>query len=226
MKGRGRLVSAARRTDEGALDAVYPAGAVCLLCGRRSAGALLCPECGEILDQERLTGGEPPAAWPYEGIAGRLVRLLKDHAVAAAAEVLAEGIADRADPRADAVTWVPMPPERLRERGIDHGRELAEATARRLGLPCEALLARRPGSSRHTQRGLNAEERRRNVRDAFVCAGTPPDRVLLVDDVRTTGATLEACRECLLQAGAGEVWAVTAAVADFHGDESKEQTGQ
>ena len=218
-----RLVSAARRTDGEALDAVYPTGAVCLLCGRTALGQLLCADCGEQLAMERLTAGEPPAAWPYEGIAGRLVRMLKDQAVAAAAEPLAEGIAERADIRDATVTWVPMPPERLRERGIDHGRILAEAVARCLGLPCEALLTRRPGSSRHTQRGLSAQERRQNVRDAFVCPGTPPSRVLLVDDVRTTGATLEACRACLLEAGAQEVAAVTAAVAEFQRDDGKEK---
>ena len=226
MNGKNRFVRGALRADEGALDALYPRGAVCLLCGRASAGALLCADCGELLAAERLEDEDVPAAWPYEGLAGRLVRMLKDHAVAAAAEVLAAGVADAAGQAGEGavtLTWVPMPPERLRERGIDHGRALAEAAARLLGQPCRQLLQRRPGSSRHTQRGLNAEERRRNVADAFLCPAPPPARVLLVDDVRTTGATLAACRECLLQAGAEEVAAVTATVAEFREDKSKEQ---
>lgn len=212
----GRLWKALRRADRALLDLVYPADAVCLLCGRAAGGALLCPECSGALDACALPEDEH-AAWLYADAAGRLVRMLKERATAPAAEVLARGIAEklaRADVPPDAViTPVPMPAARLGERGIDHGLTLAQALGRQTGLAVRPLLKRKAKNAR-TQRGLSAEERLRNVRDAFAPLDPIPETAVLVDDVLTTGATVTACAECLRAAGCRRVIILTATRAE------------
>jgi len=110
---------------------------------------------------------------------------------------------------ADVVVPVPLHPRRERSRGFNQ----AEDLARTLGVPVRPLLRR----VRYTtsQIELPKDERQRNVRDAFTLADKPkglsPHVVVLVDDVATTGATLEACAAVLKAAGAKEVRALTAA---------------
>ena len=112
---------------------------------------------------------------------------------------------------ADVVVPVPLHPRRERARGFNQADDLA----RQLGLPVAPLLRR----VRYTvsQIELPADARHQSVRDAFVLAPIPdprspiPDVVVLVDDVSTTGATLEECARVLKAGGVGEVRALTAA---------------
>jgi ComF family protein len=119
---------------------------------------------------------------------------------------------------ADWVVPVPLHPSRRRERGFNQAADLA----RHLGVPPRAALRRTRATG--TQTGLPAARRRRNVRGAFaVVTGREgqerqkgPKRlkgsvVVLIDDVSTTGATLEACARVLKEAGVREVRALTAA---------------
>jgi ComF family protein len=118
---------------------------------------------------------------------------------------------------ADAVVPVPLHPRRRRSRGFNQADDLAS----RLGLPVARVLRRRRPTP--SQVDLPSARRHANVRGAFVLArawaGPPPAarvagrRLVLVDDVATTGATLEACARVLLDAGAGEVSALTLARA-------------
>jgi ComF family protein len=120
------------------------------------------------------------------------------------------------DPVAPGTLVVPVPlaVERLRERGYNQAGLLARAFAELRGLRWAPSAARRV---RHTasQVGLSAPERRANVAGAFVgdpriVRGRP---IILVDDVCTTGATLAACAESLVSAGATTVWGLTLARA-------------
>lgn len=161
------------------------------------------------------------AVGPYEGVLRRLVHVLKYEQRLALARPLGRlmrraGEGMLAD--ADCSVPVPLHPRRQRARGFNQAAELAA----RLGLPVVGALRRTRVTAPQT--ALPAAERRRNVRGAFAPArrfgifGIRPGRaavegacVVLVDDVTTTGATLDACARVLRRAGAREVRALTLA---------------
>jgi ComF family protein len=115
----------------------------------------------------------------------------------------------------DFVAPIPLHEKRLAERGYNQAALLAAELCRAAHLPLVApgLLTRQKDTEHQVQLGL--EERQRNVKDAFVWIGPPLTgaTVLLIDDVATTGSTLEACAEALIHAGAGSVHALTVARA-------------
>jgi ComF family protein len=124
--------------------------------------------------------------------------------------------APRAWREAAALVPVPLYPARRRERGFNQSALLAEELARRIGIPSLELLERLRATA--PQVDLTAAERRGNVRGAFrvrdaVAAFCHGRSFLLVDDVLTTGATLEAAAAALMEGGAGRVWALTLARA-------------
>jgi predicted amidophosphoribosyltransferase len=102
-----------------------------------------------------------------------------------------------------------VPPQRvrLRRRGFDPAAELGGALGARLGVPVRPCLRRRDRSARQVGTGRGA--RRRAGRIAVELRAEPPARALLLDDVHTTGATLEACARALRAGGCREVAAVT-----------------
>ena len=116
-----------------------------------------------------------------------------------------------ARPCADVVTFVPGDRERGKERGHVPAARLARALGDRWDLPTARLLAR-SGPSRR-QAGLPRTERRANVRGLFVASRDVEGRVVLVDDVYTTGATAAACATALRRAGARSVEVVCLARA-------------
>jgi predicted amidophosphoribosyltransferase len=110
--------------------------------------------------------------------------------------------------RVDVVTWAPTSAGRRRARGFDQAEAVARQVGRQLGVPCRRLLERRGGPAPQTGRDRAA----RLHGPAFVARPRlPGGRVLVVDDVVTTGATLDAASAALLAAGADDV--VRAAVA-------------
>ena len=157
-----------------------------------------------MLDRARAVG-------PYEGALREIVHALKYDArrslAAPIAALMRRHGADILD-GADCVVPVTLHPSRRRERGFNQAVDLA----RHLGLPDVPAL-RRVRATR-TQTGLPAAQRHRNVRAAFSMSGgrgLTGAIVVLVDDVCTTGATLEACAAVLKRAGVREVRALTAA---------------
>jgi len=115
--------------------------------------------------------------------------------------------------RLDAVVPVPMHWTRRVARGTSAADEIATGIARALGLPRRPLLRR--GRRTPRQNEVPADGRGANVRGAFRRRGRPAGRrLLLVDDVCTTGATLDECRRILVEAGAAAVYAAVIARAD------------
>jgi len=129
---------------------------------------------------------------------------------------LAEGIGREPDKLgADVVVPVTLHRMRQKERGYNQAELLAKPLAKRLKLPCQPVLLVRT-RPRPDKRLLSLEERWTSVRGAFATRpGTKVDnrRVLLVDDVLTTGATLDACSRALREAGAKSVIGLTVARA-------------
>jgi predicted amidophosphoribosyltransferase len=184
----------------------------CLVC--RAPGAELCRACRAGLPWLADTRVDRTAAldavWAplsYDGTARALVHALKLRGLTAAAALMAAQIVAGAPPALlEARVLVPVPgnPRKRRARGFDPAERIARSLARRTGLPLAAVLrsARAPA-----QVGAGRAQRLR--RGGIDVAGASPQRVLLVDDVRTTGATLDACARALRRAGTVSVAAVT-----------------
>jgi ComF family protein len=179
-------------------------GAPVVTAGRR------CPECrGRALSFRSAW-----APFAYEATARRLVVALKTRGATRAAAFMAREIAARAPPALLAGTLVPVPahPARRRREGLNHAASLATALGRAARMPLADPLARRRSST--PQVGLARRERIAGARDSVVVRRAPPGgRLVLVDDVYTTGATLDACARVLARAGAREVAALTFARA-------------
>ena len=113
----------------------------------------------------------------------------------------------------DLVTWVPLSRKRLRERGYDQACLLARSTAKELGLPLTPTLHKQRNTQPQSGTG-DAAKRRANIAGAY-CMKTGADvtgkRILLMDDIVTTGATLSECARVLGKAGAEQVVCATVA---------------
>lgn len=162
--------------------------------------------CGQCLAQPPHFDGTATLADYVVPVAG-MVGALKFAARLDLADVFARLLADREAGRgsADVVLAVPLSHERERERGFNQSREIGRRFARQVGLPfADGLLLR----VRHSapQQSLTREARRRNVKGAFAVAGDVRGRsALVVDDVMTTGSTLDEIAGALKRAGAARV---------------------
>lgn len=217
---------------------VYPARCTC--CGRVGDGWLCVscrdqvsppsgPAC-ERCDLPLRRGGECPdcraldpffvracAAGSYGGPLKRALLVLKFEGRWQVAECLAELLAARArdafgDVRFDGVVGVPLDAEREALRGFNQANLLAWRTAVRLGVPYQPRLLVRPRRGPVQSRAAGVQ-RRANVESAFAVSvpeGWRGKRILLIDDVMTTGATLNAAAGALAQAGA-RVWGLVVA---------------
>jgi len=187
-----------------------------------------CRRCGLELERTvelcgRCTTRLPKftAAWPgyaYRGQLERLIQRFKFHGDLAAGRVLARLLAGRlasmAAPRPDLMVPVPLHPRRRLRRGFNQAALLARDLGAHLGgLPWLEVLQRR--RSTRAQSDLPAERRRGNVRGAFEIDRLPSGAryIALVDDVMTTGSTLDECARVLLRSGVDrvDVWVVARA---------------
>jgi ComF family protein len=114
--------------------------------------------------------------------------------------------------KGEAIIPVPLHPKRLRERGYNQASLLAKELSKLTGLLAMEGQLVRVRDTISQARTTSAIERRRNVQNAFVCnQGLTEKQILLIDDVCTTGATLDACAMALKSAGASSVWGLTVA---------------
>jgi predicted amidophosphoribosyltransferase len=114
--------------------------------------------------------------------------------------------------RPDAITWVPLARLRLAERGYDQARALALVVGVHLDRPVQPFLRRNDAAGSQARR--SRVDRRLAMQGVFCSAGrAPPQRVLLVDDVLTTGSTATACARILRDDGAKEIGLLVAARA-------------
>ena len=206
-----------------ALDVLFPQW--CIGCGRE--GELICPSCRSLLIPITFplcpSCGSQPAAidgicstFRFEGVIREAIHQFKYRNLRALAAPLAgllmEYLTTSPLP-GEVILPVPMHRKRLRERGYNQSGLLARELGRLTGLPVidDCLIRRRhtpPQTSTPT-----AEARWGNIADAFACGDGRLDgrRVLLIDDVSTSGATLNSCAAALKAAGATSVWGLVLA---------------
>ena len=204
------------------------AGGDCLLCGAESGPELLCPACiGELpaLPESCPQCALPsPAAavcgscinrsphfdatialWRYEFPCDGLVQALKYRAQLALAGFFARSLASRPLPEVDVVLAMPLHAKRLAERGFNQALEIARGLARYRGTPIEPRGVLRVKNT-PPQTELPYEDRAKNVRGAFLCElDLSGASVAVLDDVMTTGATLNELARVLKRAGARRV---------------------
>ena len=213
----------------------------CLLCASNSATSLLCPACTADLPQlpaalcpqcgEETTLGErcgaclkdPPAfartiaLFRYEFPVDRLIQALKYGHQLALAAWLGHRLGERlvaAD--YDLLLPLPLHPSRLRTRGFNQSLEIARVTSKTLAIPMNPAILTRIRAT-PPQAELPLKERGRNVRGAFECArDLAGKRILIVDDVMTTGSTLREAARILKLHGAGQITVAVAARALRH----------
>ena len=185
---------------------------LCVRCGLQTDGGLDCRACLRHPLPLALDGLRAVAH--YDGELRRVIHALKYEHVSALAEplgrMLSTYLAQHPIPF-DLIVPVPLHPERHEDRGFNQAELLAKVIARQCGVALNAsALVRKLNTT--PQVGLNETERRRNVRDAFHCAQRLDGlRVLIVDDVCTTGATLSECARALHDGGAASSWGLTLA---------------
>ncbi len=184
---------------------------ICPLCGRPVSQGGLCSFCRS--DPPPLDGIRSIAY--FEGIMRQAIHRFKYENLQALAIPLGEMMSDywrRSPLPADVIVPVPLHPHRERERGFNQATLLARELGKRIDLPVVigSLIRVRETAP---QVGLSAQERRENVEGAFLCSDErlAGRRVLLIDDVCTTGATLAACGIALREGSARSVWALTLA---------------
>ncbi len=200
----------------------------------RPAAAPRCEVCWMPYQRSAVSGQRPgicarcrirpPAftaarsAFVYEGAIREAVHALKYTGLTAIAPVLGAMMAERfADwaPPVDAIVAVPLAGHRLRERGYNQTELLARELSRVTGLAVARESLVRKGHSQAQARQPDEDARRASVASAFAAGRRSiTGSVLLLDDVLTTGATLDACARVLLSAGADTVFVLTLARED------------
>jgi ComF family protein len=207
----------------------------CVLCGARVRAKLICPACAAdlpCLPAERcpqcalpspgslLCGAclrKPPrferceAVYRYGFPLDVLIQRCKYGGAQELAELFAEALAQRLAglPRPDLIVPMPLHPARLRERGFNQAQEIARRLAQRLDLPTRHACRRQRDTP--PQAGLDLKSRQRNLRGAFACDDDLTGKhIALLDDVMTTGSSLNELAKAARRAGAAEIsaWVV------------------
>jgi competence protein ComFC len=212
------FIASANQLKRLALDLVFPPR--CIGCG--ADGSFFCPRCQSSLtyisDHQSHTAEIDGlrSLYAYDGAVRQAVLQFKYYNVKALAIPLARLMTKylgRCDLPADTLVPVPLHPRRLRERGYNQSSLLASEISRLTGLPTVEGALRRRKNTPPQARTASVDDRKVNMRGAFSCRGklVAGKRILLIDDVCTSGATLGACARAAKAGGATAVWGLTLA---------------
>lgn len=204
------------------LDLVFPPKCVFCTAILESAGETVCPDCRKSLPKYRCERAgktefipKVAAALYYEDTVRRSLHRYKfsgrSHYAPVYAALMWEAVSAQLDAPFDTLSYVPLSRKRLRQRGYDQARLLAEELGKILGMePVPLLEKRRDVPAQSSMK--TAAERRANISGCYaVTADVRGRRILLVDDIFTTGATLSEAARMLRTAGAAEVYAAAVA---------------
>lgn len=203
------------------LDALFPKDAVCVSCGREAVTDQngFCSDCAAGL--ELFNAKEPPdhvdgyaSVYLYNDVSSRMIKRLKYNNARYLAKPLADAIAIPPDWDFDAVIPIPLYFRREMKRGYNQSELIAKKLCERISKALDTgLLIRIRDTGQQTR--LTEAGRKLNVKGAFAAdAKVKGMRLLLIDDVRTTGATLSECAAELKRFGAETVYAVTVCCAE------------
>jgi ComF family protein len=183
----------------------------CQRCGVTSGEGNLCHSCVNY----PLTIDGIRSAFLFQGTVRQAILQLKYRHLKAVAAPLGQLLAEYLGShplKGEVIIPVPLHSKRIRERGYNQASLLAKELSRLVGLPVVEDILIRVRDALPQARTRSAIERRRNVQGAFICRqGLEGKQILLLDDVCTTGATLDACATALKAAGASSVWGLTVA---------------
>ncbi len=186
---------------------------LCPRCGKPQPGGILCPGC--VGWQTEIAGIRSP--FRFDGVIRQAIHQLKYRNLRALVVPLARLLRDYIITNpvpGDVLVAVPLHQKRLRERGYNQSYLLARELGKLVGLPVvdDCLVRQRHASPQARTSGV--KERRSNVTNAFTCRNHElrDKKVLLIDDVTTSGATLDACASALKTAGTVSVWGLSLAM--------------
>lgn len=190
-------------------------GSTCPVCGRKTARDELCAECKAEAPRYKRAA----STLVYNDCGAMIINKFKNGAPYLKA-YLGKLMAEKAEklPGCDIVTYVPITKKRKKKRGYNQAELLANEIGKRLGLPVYDVLEKRTETP--DQKSLGRRERLKNLKNSFKVkdgAQVKAKRVLVADDVLTTGATAEAVCERLLAAGATAVYFIFAASVEYRG---------
>lgn len=192
------------------IETIFPNS--CVICGEFvSPSKILCRDC-----EEKLMEGPIPLVektkWCTVYFYGRYESILRDVILAyknaghwRLHEILARTLTEtirRYNVSFSTLTWVPSSFKALEERGFDTMGMIAKAVSKALNVECVPLI---DSTSSTNKRGMTRKERIESVREAFVIRKKTKGSVALIDDVYTTGSTIQECSKLLLQAGADRI---------------------
>ena len=186
--------------------------------------APICPECSKLSENgqycQRCQKGKAlkgiiVATYYEEGPIKEMIHNFKYNHALELKKVLSDLLIQAVSQKTfDFITFTPLHKRRLAERGFNQAEILAEKIAKKLKIPCEPLLIKTKSTKR--QVGLTGQKRRENLEKVFKVKSYKVEslkgkKILVVDDITTTGTTLDECAKVLKSAGAKEVWGLVVA---------------
>ena len=206
------------------LDLLFPPK--CIFCREliNEKGSLICEKCQKELPYTKNGGNLKGNFFTacvsplyYEGSVRESLLRYKFRRMTVYAETYGKLIAECAEEyiegEVDIISWVPLSKKSLRRRGYDQARLLAEAVSEELNIPCMPVLEKHRHTKQQSRTG-SAEKRRANISDAYRVIDRElirDKRILLIDDIVTTGSTFSECARTLGMGGADKVYCAAAA---------------
>lgn len=181
---------------------------ICPECQRLSENGKFCKKCAKKFD----LSGIIVAAYFEEGPIREMVHNFKYNHVLELKKELTDLLNKAVNQEFDLITFTPLHHRRLAERGFNQSEVLAQELSKRVKIPCESLLIKTKYTKR--QVGLSGSKRRKNLTNVFKVKSNQDivgKKILIIDDITTTGTTLNECAKALKSAGAKEVWGMVVA---------------